>query len=406
VRPSPDQVQAALPPPPSLPAPAVVAPAAPAVATSGWTPDGGTSVVLKPGETLSVLSRRYGVPESALVSANGLSSAAAVRPGQAVIIPAYRNTVAAATAPAQLPIPAPQPISQAPQIAAAPGIGAAPAVLGQVPPQKPAMPVSEQVAAAVAPKIAVGGSYVVRPGDSLARIAVAHGIRSSDLLAANGLEADKPLRIGQSLKIPAPGEQVKVASAATTATDAPTMPPLKTPQPVPTVAAAPAAPKPAAPAAPAAPAQQVAAVAPQQSAPSTTVRQPAVEDTVADGSFRWPVRGRVISGFGAKPGGERNDGINIEVPEGTAIKAAEQGEVIYAGNELAGYGNLVLVKHPNGFVSAYAHASEILVRRGDKILRGQTIAKVGSTGNVPRPQLHFEIRQGNRPVDPLPYLSG
>ena len=124
------------------------------------------------------------------------------------------------------------------------------------------------------------------------------------------------------------------------------------------------------------------------------------------GSFRWPVRGRVISGYGAKASGERNDGINIEVPEGTPIKAAEGGTVIYAGNELKGYGNLVLIKHPSGFVSAYAHASEILVKRDDVIMRGQTIGKVGATGNVSRPQLHFEIREGNRPVDPLPHLSG
>ena len=92
-------------------------------------------------------------------------------------------------------------------------------------------------------------------------------------------------------------------------------------------------------------------------------------------SFRWPVRGRVIAGFGPKPSGQQNDGINVAVPEGTPIKAAEDGVVAYAGNELKGYGNLVLVRHSNGFVTAYAHASELLVKRGETVKRGQMIAQ-------------------------------
>ena len=123
-------------------------------------------------------------------------------------------------------------------------------------------------------------------------------------------------------------------------------------------------------------------------------------------SFRWPVRGRIIAGFGPKPNGLQNDGINLAVPEGTPIKAAEDGVVAYAGNELKGYGNLVLVRHANGFVTAYAHASEILVKRGDTVKRGQVIAKSGQTGNVTSPQLHFEIRKGSTPVDPAQYLNG
>ena len=122
-------------------------------------------------------------------------------------------------------------------------------------------------------------------------------------------------------------------------------------------------------------------------------------------TFRWPVRGRVIAGFGPKPNGQQNDGINVAVPEGTPIKAAEDGVVAYAGNELKGYGNLVLVRHSNGYVTAYAHASEILVKRGDPVKRGQMIAKAGQTGNVAAPQLHFEIRKGSTPVDPMPFLD-
>ena len=123
-------------------------------------------------------------------------------------------------------------------------------------------------------------------------------------------------------------------------------------------------------------------------------------------SFRWPVKGRIIAGFGPRPNGAQNDGINLAVPEGTPIKAADDGVVAYAGNELKGYGNLVLIRHANGFVSAYANASELLVKRGDTIKRGQVIAHAGQTGNVTSPQLHFEIRKGSTPVDPTKYLGG
>ena len=127
--------------------------------------------------------------------------------------------------------------------------------------------------------------------------------------------------------------------------------------------------------------------------------------TAAMPSFRWPVRGRIVTAFGPKPSGQQNDGINVAVPEGTPIKAAEDGVVAYAGNELKSYGNLVLVRHSNGYVTAYAHASEIMVKRDDTVKRGQIIAKAGQTGTVAAPQLHFEIRKGSTPVDPMPFLE-
>jgi murein DD-endopeptidase MepM/ murein hydrolase activator NlpD len=123
-------------------------------------------------------------------------------------------------------------------------------------------------------------------------------------------------------------------------------------------------------------------------------------------TFRWPVRGRVIAGYGAKTNGKQNDGINVAVPEGTPVKAAEDGVVAYAGNELKGYGNLVLIRHDNGYVTAYAHASELAVKRGERITRGQVIGKAGQTGDVASPQLHFEIRKGSSPVDPMQFLNG
>jgi murein DD-endopeptidase MepM/ murein hydrolase activator NlpD len=114
----------------------------------------------------------------------------------------------------------------------------------------------------------------------------------------------------------------------------------------------------------------------------------------------------VIQAFGAKTNGLQNDGINLAVPEGTAVRAADDGVVAYSGNELKGYGNLVLVRHSNGYVTAYAHASELIVKRGDAVKRGQVIAKSGQTGSVTSPQLHFEIRKGSSPVDPMPFLPG
>ncbi len=122
--------------------------------------------------------------------------------------------------------------------------------------------------------------------------------------------------------------------------------------------------------------------------------------------FRWPARGRVILGYGPKTNGGQNDGINVSVPEGTPIKAAEDGVVAYSGNELKGYGNLVLIRHANGFVTAYAHASELTVKKGEPVKRGQVIGKSGATGNVTAPQLHFEVRKGATPVDPMQYLQG
>ena len=118
--------------------------------------------------------------------------------------------------------------------------------------------------------------------------------------------------------------------------------------------------------------------------------------------FRWPARGRVISRFG----GDGNDGINIAVPEGTSVRAAEDGTVAYVGDEIKGYGKLVLVRHANGWVTAYANNADLMVKKGEMVKRGQVLAKSGQTGNVTSPQLHFELRKGKTPVDPQQYLAG
>jgi len=163
----------------------------------------------------------------------------------------------------------------------------------------------------------------------------------------------------------------------------------------PPVAAAPLAPSQAAPVAPAEPA-------------ASTVAQPVALATPprrTSGRFAWPARGPVISPFGAKPGGLQNDGINIALPRGAPVRAAEAGTVAYSGNELRGFGNLLLVKHDGGWMSAYAHNDALLVKQGEKVKRGQLIAKAGATGSVATPQLHFELRKAGGAVDPLPHLE-
>ena len=125
--------------------------------------------------------------------------------------------------------------------------------------------------------------------------------------------------------------------------------------------------------------------------------------------FTWPVSGKVVKGYGASADGQRNDGVNISATKGEEVRAAAGGEVVYAGSELAGFGNLVLIRHPGGWVTAYAHSDTVLVSEGDLVRQGQPIATVGSTGNAGGPQVHFELRKGKEPVDPslhLPPMQG
>jgi murein DD-endopeptidase MepM/ murein hydrolase activator NlpD len=125
----------------------------------------------------------------------------------------------------------------------------------------------------------------------------------------------------------------------------------------------------------------------------------------AGGRFPWPVRGRILASYGNTPGGGHNDGINIAAPRGTPVRAIEGGTVAYAGNEVKGYGNIVLIKHPDGWISAYAHLDDVTVKPGDTIAAGQVIGKVGESGGVGEPQLHFELRRGKKPVNPTQFLA-
>ena len=237
-------------------------------------------------------------------------------------------------------------------------------------------------------KPAEGGGYTVADGDSLSRIARKTGVSVAALKEANGL-GDSPLKIGQTLKVPA-GDAPK-----TSVPEAKPAAPVQV-RTVSTDAAEPAA---------AAKTEQVAAYTP----PKKAIEQ--VEDDAGKaptatgvGRMRWPVRGRVISGYGAS-GGAAKDGIDIQVPEGTAVKAAENGVVIYAGDGLKEFGNTVLVRHENGLVTVYGHASELNVKRGDTVKRGQEIARSGMSGSTDAPKLHFEVRKNSTPVDPSTYLE-
>jgi len=328
-----------------------------------WTWEGGTPITVAPGENLETLSRRYGVPVAAIMEANSITAPAVVRPGQHLVIPRRRGLAAAPAAP---------------QTRLATTAATVPSTAPVGPPRT-----------ALAPTTSV---HVVAPGETLHSIARLYGKPVLALAKANNIPPDTMVKIGERIVIP----DVRAASAPTP------------PSPVGPRAEAPAA----AAAAPAGP-NLATAESPHSARLATPVAPSGQESAVKTAepagalpSFRWPVRGRVIAGFGPKPNGLQNDGINLAVPEGTPVKAAEDGVVAYAGNELKGYGNLVLVRHSNGFVTAYAHASEILVKRGDTVKRGQVIAKSGQTGNVTAPQLHFEIRKGATPVDPSQYLNG
>lgn len=344
---------------------------------AGWSPDGGTPIVAAQGETAAMLSRRYGVPEDALLRANGFGTAAQIQPGTRLIIPVYNAAGgAAAQARREPPVaaPAPAPAQHAAKVAPH-------AARAQLAKAKPPVEDSEDAPAKPA--------HILK-APAKAKLAAVKPAAQDD-----GKD-EAPAKPAAKLAPPAKPQKLAAVEAKPVkpAPQKPQAAPAKVEkvQPVKTAKLEPAPVE--------TPAKRVVDPQPTASLPPAAAAS-AVADS-ANPEFRWPARGRIIQGF--KSGG--NDGINIAVPEGTSVKAAEGGVVAYAGSELKGYGNLVLIRHPNGFVSAYANNGEIDVKRGDAVKRGQTIAKSGQTGNVASPQLHFELRKGSTPVDPTNYLAG
>ncbi len=220
--------------------------------------------------------------------------------------------------------------------------------------------------------------HVVEKGETLYGVSRRHGVDMATLVRVNRIAPPYRIAAGRRLWIPSaaacltrppPGPSCAAGGAPSTAPAAARSTPSTTPRPAPS--------------------------------PIALTRLP----PRSGGRFLWPVQGRIIVGFGPREGGLHNDGINILARAGTAVRAADNGVVAYSGNELRGFGNLLLVKHAGGWMSAYAHNARLLVRVGQKVRRGQTIARVGATGNVVRPQLHFELRRGVRVVNPIKHLQ-
>jgi murein DD-endopeptidase MepM/ murein hydrolase activator NlpD len=345
------------PPPPPPPPPVATSEVTGTVAAHAgghWDWQGGTPVVVAQGETIAAIAHRHNVPAHEILRANGLGASATLHAGQHLVIPRYvADGGSAKLAHAALPR---HPVTAA----AAPAAAPAPAV--------------------------TPGEHVVASGETLSSIARKHRITIHELATANSMTPETPLKVGMKLNVPA-------RTGTKTASLAPAVPAPAVPAPAkPTLQSVKPAEQPVASARIAAPTAEAAADEP---GPAAAAGMP---------TFRWPLRGRVTTNFGSKTAGGASDGIDLAVPEGTAVRAADDGVVAYAGNELKGYGNLVLIRHANGFVTAYANASEISVKRNDQVHRGQVIAKSGQTGSAATPQLHFEIRKNSAPVDPMQYL--
>lgn len=239
--------------------------------------------------------------------------------------------------------------------------------------------------------------YFVRPGDTLYGIARSTGTDVRALAMLNSLDGSSTLSIGQQLRLPPQyvGDTMLASNGALNPTGGPYIAINKAAarhnRTTPPASKRPSTVKP------------IALVVPKP-LPQQPKAQPSRKATIGRSEFVWPVSGRIISSFGPKEAGRRNDGLNISVPAGTMVRAARAGEVIYTGNELKGYGNLVLVRHDGGYVSAYAHNARLLVKRGDYVRQGQHIADSGQTGSVSEPQVHFEIRKNKKPINPISYL--
>ncbi len=321
------------------------------VALSAISP--GSTYVVRPGDTLYTIARRSGVPTRAIIDVNRLAPPYTLENGTRLSIPSVQT-------------------------------------------------------------------YEVKSGDTVSQIALRFGVPMRELVRANAIEPPYVIRIGQKLILPetvqppavvaANQPPARIASAPRSSVESTALPapgqapkPAETNTPAPTVQL-PSQPVPSATPEPARQEASTGTPLPPANPPATP---PASDVTprIGEGRMQWPVRGVIVSDFGPKAGGLQNDGINIAAPRGTAFRAAENGTVIYAGNELRGFGNLLLIRHEGGVVTAYAHADEIAVQRGDQVRRGQTLGRVGSTGNVTSPQLHFEVRRGNRAVNPMDFLG-
>ncbi len=318
----------------------------------------GQQITVRRGDTLYGLSRRHGVSVAELMSVNGLTDSM-LRVGQTLYVPTSGSR------------------AQDVRSASRPG--------------------PRQAAASVDAPSTWNGTYRVQSGDSLYKIAQHYGVRSSDLQRYNAISDPRRVMPGTVLKVPGGGRPSTYAVSQDRVLE----------RPVPRKSSG----------------ERYAAltngglstdaVAAPKGVRTVAIKPVSISRPVAAASddddltrLKWPVRGKMIAGFGSRPDGTHNDGVNFAVPIGTDVRAADEGVVAYAGSELRSYGNLILLRHDNGWVTAYAHNSRLMVSRGDKVNRGQVIAKSGDSGQVDQPQVHFELRHSSKkPVDPIPYLE-
>lgn len=341
---------------------------APASREAGWTSTGGTRITIRQGETLYNLSKRYGVPVKAIREANGFSSTDTLKSGQQITIPNYVFSQQAA-------VSAPDNDPKTRAASAGTGyLGEAKDEAVRVPEKRPAESSATQYTyIEPQPELSennTGGVYVVQPGDNLSKIAARNGTTVAALQRANGLSGTS-IRIGQKLSLTGSIDPTTTASVQ------------KVPEGVDPIV--------------------TGSLKQPESKPVEEETAPA---RTGISEFRWPVKGRVVSKFGERSSSGKNEGIDISVPEGTAVRAAENGVVIYVGDEISAYGKLILVRHDDDWVSAYAHNRDFEVAKGDKVRRGQIIARSGKTGKADRPKLHFELRKASKAVDPKKYLAG
>lgn len=349
------------PPPASVPAPAQVASVA-----------RGEQIEVQPGDTLYGIGKRHKVLISDLMAVNELRNPN-IKPGQKLYLPAADGRATPKVKPERTASLKAQP--------AEPSALAAPTTVA----------------------VDGGNTYVVKPGDSLYAIAAKQKIKVLDLQRANGITDVSKVKPGTVLKLPA-GEGATVVAAAPAYSGETLAPEARI------VRVAPAAPVSGSGAANGVKVLnggESLALSPNAAltVEGDPVAAPAPVTAAKTAKLRWPARGRVVQGFGPRSDGTHNDGVDIAVPAGTDVLAAEDGVVAYAGNEVKTYGNLVLVRHDNGWVTAYANNEKLLVQRGDRVKRGQAVAKAGKSGGAEQPQVHFEVRVGSKPVDPVGYLE-
>jgi len=342
----------------------------------GWTGIGGTVITMQDGETLYNISKRYGVPVKELLKVNKINNADRVFAGQRITIPTYIYSERA-------PVSAPD---------NNPRTRAARSDKGMIGEEN----VSNLTSAKLkqSKKLTSAGSkavHLVAAGDTLGAIAGKYDTRVSDIMLANGLDNSR-INVGQKLIIPGKSAFLTVKKQTGTKNeDARRLARIKELDAKKTVANT--SPKPYSKPRRTSSDEIITGAIEEKAPPRTGI------DT-----FRWPATGRVLSKFGERRRGAVNEGIDISVPEGTSVKAAENGVVIYSDNELPEYGNMLLVRHDGGWVSAYAHNKILKVDVGENVRRGQIIAKSGRTGDAERPMIHFELRRDSNPVNPQKYL--